>query len=430
MTHPDELRGFVLSIASSLLAAILFQLGLYAYRRGIFRKIYTTARLGVSKAQQWGVFVFRALFDVTELLSLQLSRFLRITVRGLHWAINVVYLSLDQSFGTLLKLKPMLLTLLLAIIALHMQQPEVLKPTTRLASAQIDFEPYWSASKEDEKQNKPVYLKKAPPGIWTYRIKRDKNDSSGSLDLFLNNRPVFAIDGGDFLTVMRFTNGGEEDINDPISEETFSGVLETSDITGDGIPELLLLEESAGSDGYRKYSLLSLGDHIEQIYSQDGCHCELRFEDLDKDGICEAIITDLALITDYIGAGIHPTGPSVEIVLNYSSGGFHYATNLMKQPAPLENEVSHEAAKAIAERRLAGRLMDDTYSYILKLVYSGNGELAHRFVHLVFFDAPPNEREFCWYSIYGGVMHTPYRTEIAALNKWALDQYEFKECPE
>lgn len=429
MIQHETLKTIILGVIGSLIATAITAVCRYAYDHGIFLRIYLTALLVIYKAQQWTASLIKAIIDAAILLSLQLLRFCRLVGYALYLATSFVYFQFELAFGGLLKRKSVVPILALVLIAIQMQKIQMWEPDPRSSpSVQVVFEPYDSDDSNYESGNKTVHLKKAPPGTWSYRITHDWDSRSGGMEIFRNKKRVFVGGSQCFLTVFRF-HEGEQAINET-SDDLVSGELKTDDITGDGIPDLLLLSESEGSSGYREYSLISLGEEVEEIYSQHGCHCEVHFEDLDSDGIYEAIIEDLGLITGYIGAGIHPTGPISKVILKHDATGFHFATDLMRQPTPTDNEIYAEARKASRERRLEDRLTDDTYEYIIKLVYAGNGELARRFVQLVFSDALTDEKESYWRSIRGGILQTPYRKEIAALNKWEIEQYASAECTE
>lgn len=428
MAHPESLRTFLISVAASLLAAILFELCRYAYQHGLIQRIYLTILLGIERVKRWAAFSLSLGTHGAKIIFLHFIRTCIASKRAFHRAAHGTYSSFDDTFGSFLKTKRAVFVISLALVASLLQDSLISEPERRLSrSEEIAFETFAGDDVTYKRQNRSVHLKKAPPGTWSYRITSDWDTRLGTLELFRNRLPVFATQQGDFLTVVRF-DGGEQVINDSTNSTILSGELRTEDITGDSIPDLLLITESSGTSGYRYYSLMSLGEQVEEIYSQDGCHFELKFEDLEGDGIYEAITQDLALITGYIGAGIHPTGPVIDVILKHDGTGFQFATTLMKQRAPTEAALYAEARKARQQRAREERLTDDVYEFIVKLVYSGNGEVAHRFVRLVFSEASPNTIEFNWYTIYEEMMHSPHWTEIASLNKWEVDQYAFKEC--
>lgn len=412
-------------VVASLIAGIIIELCRYAHRHGLIQNIFAGALFIIKRVQLWAAAIFKIFSDYVKLQFLLLSMYCRLASQTFHLTVKFVCFLFADTLG-LLKVKGVAFVLLFAIVS-QMQETLVKQPEPQLPGAEnIAFESRYSD--EDYKlRNRPVRLKKSPPGVWSYRITDDWDTRTGTLELFRNNQPIFVTQRGDYLTVFRFDEG-QEAIDNPGSDNIFSGELQTEDITGDGIPDLLLLIQSSGTSGYREYSLLSLGEKVKEIYSQSDCGADLRFEDLDGDDRYEAVTEDFTLVTGYVGA-IHPTGPAINVILKHEDTGFLFSTNLMRKPGPTEAELYAEARRAIEKRAREVRVTDDTYAYILNLVYGGNGELARRFVHLIFPDITPGEREFYWYSLFGKMSNSPYWTEIAALNNWKPDQYFFEECP-
>lgn len=252
------------------------------------------------------------------------------------------------------------------------------------------------------------------PGKWTYRISNGESDLDRTVHFERDGVEKYSA-GATFVSLVTFEVDGsskETYLNDTSSRWD----LETKDISGDQVPDLLLIAECGCSAGFTDYRLLSLDTEVREIFSVEAQRGRWNLDDLDGDTVPEIATKE------FIGYNETPfvAVPAVQVILRYRSGKLNFATDLMKKPAPSEREF---------RLKVANDKLGPDPSYIAQLVFSGNGELAHRYVNLVLADEPENERGFYWSSIYGEMMASDYWEDVAALNQWIPDQYAFKDCP-
>lgn len=296
--------------------------------------------------------------------------------------------------------------------------------------AAVQYDPNDEPSPTEEQSTSEMLpSSKSPPSAWSYRLSEDTENRVAYFDLFHGGRRVYTTQRYYFLSVIFFDENSTP--IDILGDKTeVSGNFNTQDVTGDGVPDILLVEGCGCSADSKEHSLISLGKEVKEIYRTDEWEGEWYFSDINGDGMYEAHGKDFSTTRYDAGSDTYDTGiPAVPIILRYQKNEFRLATNLMKHRAPKESEFFNEVEEAKQILNADGDLSESTYAYLLELIYSGNGEIAHRFLSLAMSGKPENEREFFWSSFLGKMRGSPYWQDVAALNNWAADQYAFKECP-
>lgn len=108
-----------------------------------------------------------------------------------------------------------------------------------------------------------------------------------------------------------------------------------TDITGDGIPDLIVGYQPEGHSGYT-CDVFSLGDKCTKLFQIDGGDNPAYFKDLDGDGACEILIADSTFA--YWEAG-YCNSAKPRLILRVKDNKPAVATDLMKAPAPTETEI-------------------------------------------------------------------------------------------
>jgi hypothetical protein len=194
--------------------------------------------------------------------------------------------------------------------------------------------------------------------------------------------------------------------------------IETKDITGNGIPELIIGVWSGGAHCCFSVIIFSLGEELKKIAEIEGGDSSLEFKDFDGDGIYEVVGRDWTFAyweTSFANS------PAPQIVLRYLHGKYVLATDLMKKNLPGKKEIeakieeiSHAFAKSAA---FDDEVPPELWQYMLNLIYSGNGKIA-----LTFFDkAWPEQREGkeeFLAAFKAQLAKSSYWPEIKTFNKW------------
>jgi len=216
-------------------------------------------------------------------------------------------------------------------------------------------------------------------------------------------RIEYSPDGSDtrcFLTIFR----GRKAIYSRCEEYGRYEIITTpppgTDIDNDGIPDIILKYYSSGAHCCHEYTLISLGNKLKFsniLYGKDTeNHEKFRFMDIDGDGRYEAIGKDWTFA--YWNASFAGS-PAPRVILRFKEGEFHLAEDLMKKPPPSRKSLRKNAynlRKAMIENAL--KMEEPTppgmfrfefrwpwdwdsslWDELLKLIYTGNGNLAWQY---------------------------------------------------
>ena len=163
------------------------------------------------------------------------------------------------------------------------------------------------------------------------------------------------------------------------------------DITGDGVPDLVVTEFTGGMHCCTLVVVLGLGDSLRVHGTIDGADGEVEFEDLDRDGVVEARLQDwrFAYWRDY--PFVETQAP--EVILRFRNGSYGPACDLMRKAAP------DSAALAARARELRDHWEDgdppaDLYGYAVDLVYQGHADLAWLFLDVAWPPGIPGKADF------------------------------------
>jgi hypothetical protein len=194
--------------------------------------------------------------------------------------------------------------------------------------------------------------------------------------------------------------------------------IETKDITGDGIPELIIGVWSGGAHCCFSVIIFSLGEELKKIAEIEGGDSSLEFKDFEGDGIYEIVGRDW---TFAYWETSFSNSPAPQIVLRYLHGKYVLATDLMKKNPPGKKEIeakieeiNHAFTKSAA---FDDEAPPELWQYMLDLIYSGNGKIA-----LTFFDkAWPAQREgkeVFLAAFKAQLAKSSYWPEIKSFSKW------------
>ena len=176
------------------------------------------------------------------------------------------------------------------------------------------------------------------------------------------------------------------------------------DITGDGIPNLVVMYSSGGNSSFNQFCyVFSLGDQFRLIqYLPEG-----NFVDINQDGKLDCIAYQPGFTFWH---ACHAGSPVPKIVYEYCDNEYLLAPALMYQPLPEEEEIN----KTIEEvkRRCAKTkeekwdhlcwhyeevyLDSSVWSYMLKLMFSGHSDEAYDFLDKVWPEGEKGKSYFIY----------------------------------
>ena len=219
---------------------------------------------------------------------------------------------------------------------------------------------------------------------YTVRIYRDelgtaeKAPSMACFEILLSGKQIYFQTGNEF----EIGNSGNGDITNRLIEIGHS-------ITSDKTPNLVIKDWSGGAHCCYRFFIFQIGatfKFIDSIDLQDGVDSD--FKDLRRDGNLELVIQDWTF--RYWNAGFSDSF-APEVILRYWSGKYRPDLELMKKPAPTQQELE----KMVGEiKPLFGskEMRDDLnnklqvppllWGRMLELIYTGNMSAAWRLCDL------------------------------------------------
>ena len=153
----------------------------------------------------------------------------------------------------------------------------------------------------------------------------------GSLEVRRGGRRIYArvSEGGKFLI-------GELFESDTPKERIATG----KDITGRGVPNLVVSEWTGGAHCCFSAHVFELGKHFRKIASLDAGHGKLDFQDLDGDGSLEAILHDWSFA---YWPRSFAESPAPRVILRFRDGRYQVAPDLMRKPPPPAADLAAKA---------------------------------------------------------------------------------------
>lgn len=191
------------------------------------------------------------------------------------------------------------------------------------------------------------------------------------------------------------------------------------DITGDGIPDLVVMLWTGGAHGWWGFWVFSLGPELRKVAQFEPTDNGMQFDDLDGDGVFEALVLEDTF--DYWHAP-HSESPVPIVVLRFTEGSYHFAPDLMRKAAPSREDFENRLLEigGLMEEWTPGPFSEPPsalWGYMIELIYSGNGDLAWQFFEAAWPDHKPGKPEFLE-EFKARLAEGPYWPEIKRLNNW------------
>lgn len=192
-----------------------------------------------------------------------------------------------------------------------------------------------------------------------------------------------------------------------VEEADIPGVPRGSDVTGDGRPDLLVVEWTGGAHCCAIFHLFALDPEVRLLASLDTADVGAAFADLDGAPGLEMETADPGWAYWYTSFA---DSPAPRVVLRWSDEtGWTPALDLMVAPAPSDEDLAAQAATVAASDRWGGGDFEpELWRVMLDLIYTGHGDLAWSF-----FDA-------AWPAGQGGkeAFARDFRCQLAAGPWW------------
>lgn len=228
----------------------------------------------------------------------------------------------------------------------------------------------------------------------------------GSFEIRKGGQSIYARRGGRFW-VGRFWGPNENEYTVPLGQ----------DITGDGLPNLVLREYTGGAHCCSYYYVFTIGPEFRFIETIVGGDYDSYLKDLDGDGNWEFVVHDWVILPCTIWACC--CGPDPYVILHYEDGAYHLALDLMRKPAPSAEDLEQWAQELEPHERNAA-----LWDAVLDLIYMGHPELVEPFLEFVWPDEE-ERRDALMDSVFRGILpsslYWPELKELSPEWPWPED---------
>lgn len=163
------------------------------------------------------------------------------------------------------------------------------------------------------------------------------------------------------------------------------------DLTGDGQPDLMLVEFTGGLHCCTRATILGLGREFRDYGTVDGADGEVQLEDVNRDGVPELKIGDFRFA--YWRDLPFSDTPVPEVLLRFTGSGYAVACDLMRQPPPDEATL-REMAGELGQEWKTGDPPADLWGTAVDLVYAGNPDHAWRLLEIAWPTGNPGRDDF------------------------------------
>jgi hypothetical protein len=241
----------------------------------------------------------------------------------------------------------------------------------------------------------------AKMGRYTYRSYSGEILGQGAFEIWRGGKVMLREDGADYSISL---DKKDSDLPEP-----------GKDITGDGLPDLIVEVYSGGAHCCFEYLIVSLGEEVKKVDTIYGGNSSFEFKDLNGDGIYEAIGND---DTFAYWEAPYAESPMPSVILKFD--GRKYAiSDLMKRPAPSNEQLVarlEQLSRDQGESRWG--IPPSTWGYMLELIYSGNGDLAWKFCDMMWAKRGKGNKEDFLSEFRKKLAESPYWDGIKSLNGW------------
>lgn len=182
------------------------------------------------------------------------------------------------------------------------------------------------------------------------------------------------------------------------------------DVTGDGVPELIILDFSGGFHCCSHYYVIELSDPLSILLDLDAGNQGIYFKDLNNDGVMEIETNEDVFsywYTSFVGS------PMPRVVLSLQGGKYKADATLMRKPAPTDTEVRKMADMIKGWGGWASP--EVAWLYAIDLIYSGNITSAQKYVDLAWRKNDTGRfetKENFWYELNEQIQKSPYYDDL------------------
>ena len=181
-----------------------------------------------------------------------------------------------------------------------------------------------------------------------------------------------------------------------------------SDITGRGVPNLVVSEWSGGAHCCFSFHIFEIGKEFREIGVLGAGHGDLaHFEKRSGEKGLVFVANDWTFA--YWNASFAQS-PAPEVILRFSDGKYGLAVDLMRKPAPSDETMGEQIKQVQADKTWEGDGGPPVklWEFMLDLIYTGNAAAAWQFFEKAWVPVVPGKTEFL----------TEFRSQLTKSRYW------------
>jgi hypothetical protein len=249
-------------------------------------------------------------------------------------------------------------------------------------------------------------------GEYTLRMAHvlDDKGSRGSLEIYRGGEKVYSLAGHRF-------SFGHVYSDEPTLDDELIAI--GKDITGNGVPNLVVSEWTGGAHCCFLFHVYELGARFREVAVIDAGHGDFsHFSNHDGVGALEFVTADW---TFAYWRTSFAQSPAPQVILRFRDGAYELAPDLMKKPKPLQEVLQAEARRVRNDPSWSPRTQPPAlWDHLLQLIYGGNGSLAREFLDKAWPLGIPGKEEF-YQDFRSTLSQSPYYRALLELNEGRVD---------
>ncbi|MHC1741501.1 MAG: hypothetical protein AB9873_00550 [Syntrophobacteraceae bacterium] len=249
-------------------------------------------------------------------------------------------------------------------------------------------------------------------GDYTLRIAHVLNDqgSRGTFEVLQNGQKIYSRNGHRFAF-------GHVYSDEPTLDNELVAI--GKDITGNGVPNLVVSEWSGGAHCCFVFHVYELGPSFREVAVIEAGHGDFsHFANVDGVDGLEFVTADWTFANWRTGFA---QSPAPRVVLRFKDGAYTLASDLMAKPKPSPESLQAEARQVRSDPAWSQKEQPPVlWDVMLRLIYGGNGSLAREFLDKA-WPLTISGKEAFYQDFRNTLSQSPYYKGIVDLNKGTLN---------
>jgi len=195
-----------------------------------------------------------------------------------------------------------------------------------------------------------------------------------------------------------------------------------ADITGNGMPNLVIRQWNGSAHGDSRYLVLEMRDSVvSEVDVIDGLF-DVKFQDLNNDGIAEVTGTDKAY--SYFGGDCFAGSPRPSVVLSFDKAEARFVPDkqIMSKPPLSRDQLDKLSLKYKHDPMWSeeSHPPSELFAAVLELIYRGNEKQAWELFDVSWPDVSETPKEQCRESLESDLRKSLFYPVVAGWNNQRL----------